>query len=811
MPYVPSPSKRRTSVQINQSLDNSKGSIDPDINNKDFIFSNCDENENENEDNTQLFFDKCSTSTSKNNINNNVGDTQSINSDEKYIYPNNKNNNNGLINENENENDDDDDDDENENYSGNILYDTVDLNYMPLSLSFIRKPSRSELMSDHININNIMKQNTLLNSRKSFDKNIVNHSNNFNEDDSNLENLEDSIESVDEDIERYTDGNVDFFDSDSPISPLCSQTNFNDLNLFNYSSPLVRKKSGELVKSSLKLNDNFRVSGAASMPSTPTYKQVHFGDNISVKYFNEKDKPNFISADNSPYSSDFDQLYDSDNDDDDDDENDYDADDDNENKIETNNNFKNFKSRVKNNNKTKNNNTNDKKGKNDTDSFYKYTKSLCENLYKVSRDYVALDTAKSAELFKKTIRNWNLENSNFKSISYRDKVDCEVPVFLETCFLNLDKTLIIGQIAVKNLHFTKTVKIRYTVDNWVTVINVDAKYTSDIPRVLKKSGYDRFIFELSTPVLLSSYFKTNLSIYPSAYPKIDFCIKYTAGGREYWDNNYMKNYNLLFIHNDLSGYESDLSCSKKQDNYFTLSKNLDKHNVKNKTAVFDNSVNLKNKNQKSSTNYTVKSSTLKKSKSFDKKNDAKSIIASLDFSNNNLENQTNNNSIDKTEEKNIEPISLNFKHGSLKYNFQNHNKGKPSKDNVEIKNENESVFEKLKIFKDKGGINYKELKSKPKNIIKGNDISDKSDGAQLDKGLRNKTNYLEVKDEKKNGKKDDEKKNDYINDISSDMVDSETYQNLLKKYCFFKGPSNVSSFLSEKPDASDDIYDENFY
>lgn len=61
--------------------------------------------------------------------------------------------------------------------------------------------------------------------------------------------------------------------------------------------PLVRKKTGEIVKSSLKLSALSR-----SLPSTPTYKSVHFNNQslADVRYFDEKDTPNALSVEGSP-------------------------------------------------------------------------------------------------------------------------------------------------------------------------------------------------------------------------------------------------------------------------------------------------------------------------------------------------------------------------------------------------------------------------------------------------------------------------------------------------------------------------------
>lgn len=66
--------------------------------------------------------------------------------------------------------------------------------------------------------------------------------------------------------------------------------------------PLVRKKSGELVKPALRPSSRRRYS---SMPGTPTYhKSVHFNDNGNqTRHFLQVDKPSAVSAGSSPVDS----------------------------------------------------------------------------------------------------------------------------------------------------------------------------------------------------------------------------------------------------------------------------------------------------------------------------------------------------------------------------------------------------------------------------------------------------------------------------------------------------------------------------
>ncbi|KAJ6263272.1 hypothetical protein Dda_1833 [Drechslerella dactyloides] len=72
---------------------------------------------------------------------------------------------------------------------------------------------------------------------------------------------------------------------------------------FRIAPPMVRKKSGELVKSSLK-SPNLR-RRPSSMPSTPTYpKVVHFDSHLEhVRHFIHSERPTAVSAGSSPVES----------------------------------------------------------------------------------------------------------------------------------------------------------------------------------------------------------------------------------------------------------------------------------------------------------------------------------------------------------------------------------------------------------------------------------------------------------------------------------------------------------------------------
>ncbi|MCX7923983.1 MAG: CBM21 domain-containing protein [Clostridia bacterium] len=84
-------------------------------------------------------------------------------------------------------------------------------------------------------------------------------------------------------------------------------------------------------------------------------------------------------------------------------------------------------------------------------------------------------------------------------------------------------TVFEGSVAVKNLAYTKVVKVRYTTDNWVTYKEVSASYGSSVQ-------YNTELWRFSTTV--------------PAGTTIKYAISYTVNGVTYWDNNFGADYSL---------------------------------------------------------------------------------------------------------------------------------------------------------------------------------------------------------------------------------------------------------------------------
>ncbi|USB33739.1 carbohydrate-binding protein [Paenibacillus sp. YPG26] len=80
-----------------------------------------------------------------------------------------------------------------------------------------------------------------------------------------------------------------------------------------------------------------------------------------------------------------------------------------------------------------------------------------------------------------------------------------------------------GNIYVKNLNAVKTVKVRYTTDNWATTHEGSATYTGPLNNFNSVEGW-KYSFDV-----------------PGA-ANVKYAISYTTDGQTYWDNNYGHNY-----------------------------------------------------------------------------------------------------------------------------------------------------------------------------------------------------------------------------------------------------------------------------
>lgn len=130
----------------------------------------------------------------------------------------------------------------------------------------------------------------------------------------------------------------------------------------------------------------------------------------------------------------------------------------------------------------------------------------------------------------------NFENNNNKTnkqIEYTTNFECgnanpKFQTFLHTQnvvleTLTVDRHFINGWIHVLNLDYTKSVSLRMTQDNWLSVKNITAVYEKSLQTVC----VDIFLFKI-----------------PLKIGRTEFAILYQTKGMEFWDNNSGRNYHV---------------------------------------------------------------------------------------------------------------------------------------------------------------------------------------------------------------------------------------------------------------------------
>lgn len=291
----------------------------------------------------------------------------------------------------------------------------------------------------------------------------------------------------------------------------------------------VYKKSGELVKSSLKRrskslptspyvgSENRSLAAAAARPPTlQRSKSVHFDHKTPVKYFCEDESPidvnarsaktEDISYQHKPVKSIYDSASDAD------------------------------------------------------DEFLSMGIDRLRLQPPAERPPTALRKSKRFSQLKTNTtpapsnadnRIVGLYSRNFPILSNKNPNALKLNIFVnlsrdKKCFLQ-DLTLcarkgstadraIAGRILVKNIFYDKRVVVRYTWDQWRTAHDVESVYVSDGDAILPGTNMDLF------------HFRIDDLPQESPHAHLEFCIHYVVRNdrarQEYWDNNDAQNYKV---------------------------------------------------------------------------------------------------------------------------------------------------------------------------------------------------------------------------------------------------------------------------
>jgi hypothetical protein len=112
---------------------------------------------------------------------------------------------------------------------------------------------------------------------------------------------------------------------------------------------------------------------------------------------------------------------------------------------------------------------------------------------------------------------------------------------------NLSKVLL-GKCRVSNIAYEKQVTVRHSFDYWKTYQEIDASFHESITTAAaKKKEWDIFTFDIDIP---SSLISVSSSLKGHQHIKPITCwiaLRYKVIGREFWDNNDGKNYQVEII------------------------------------------------------------------------------------------------------------------------------------------------------------------------------------------------------------------------------------------------------------------------
>ncbi|KAI9247005.1 putative phosphatase regulatory subunit-domain-containing protein [Helicostylum pulchrum] len=120
--------------------------------------------------------------------------------------------------------------------------------------------------------------------------------------------------------------------------------------------------------------------------------------------------------------------------------------------------------------------------------------------------------------------------------------DSNILLSKSSFYVTPDNTAIKGKLFIRNLALDKSVSVRYTFDSWVTCREVDAVFFGPNP---KNVAFD--IYEFSIDLEFSQ-----LSDRGEVRGKIEFTIRFTAGEKDYLDNNQGSNYKIKIISDPLN-------------------------------------------------------------------------------------------------------------------------------------------------------------------------------------------------------------------------------------------------------------------
>ncbi len=129
---------------------------------------------------------------------------------------------------------------------------------------------------------------------------------------------------------------------------------------------------------------------------------------------------------------------------------------------------------------------------------------------------------------------WSIKLPTF----HKQSTTINQPVLLEEIKLSENKNELLVTASVSNISFSKAIVARFTVDQWRTTSEVRGSYSYSIdPSTPSDLGRDLFIININLKDIPSNLLR---------YNPMFICIRYDVDGREFWDSNSGSNYRVDF-------------------------------------------------------------------------------------------------------------------------------------------------------------------------------------------------------------------------------------------------------------------------
>jgi len=268
--------------------------------------------------------------------------------------------------------------------------------------------------------------------------------------------------------------------------------------------PLVRKKLGELVKSSLKLAGMVK---SMSSPQLFRNKSVRFASRLTnIRMFDGAASPLAVSTNNSPsHSPPLDPE--------------------------------------------------------DQELRFKAPRDYFEWNYDDSLNYTAdyngdsdssdsdCDAIERNPWYSSSNQSFELESTDIlrpHQYFYQQQEFVNKPVHLHSIQLStIDKiTYLTGFVNVHNLAFEKSLMFKLTLNGWKTNVTIKSSTSHTIAynKSLNDGAIDQFKFKISLQDLIMK--SPDVELKKNSQINIELCIRYCVGNQEFWDNNNNKNYKL---------------------------------------------------------------------------------------------------------------------------------------------------------------------------------------------------------------------------------------------------------------------------